>query len=423
QESLVRERQRADRLKKTYEKQLATANATANSDAAQRKATSTAADASPFRVRAGTATTTSETLTLRAPSELSGGDDHMSLSTARFSHAATAIGSRYDAMSKTELIGLVEVLETENSRLHASVSSMEKELSRMRAETKSYEEQRDTMLGTIRNLQREEVRASANPIEIDELQHRNQILEEECDGLREKCSALERQLEDVQREISADVKEMFRDGDSDTDEFMDAEGSGMETEEGGGQRRSADFRGIGAAQKAQISQLELENRHLRTNADLLEQQVLDLQQKLKSESSRFYQLSHEYLRPVLREITVDAAQAERADAYVRQWGTQSNAGLAADYQHDAPSKRSKSQGMLCSYETIDSSQSSMLDHDALAGLDLSKISSYDEFNGAESVDSLQEPLRPAPSGRTDGAASRSSELEWRNSIKSFASGM
>ncbi|KAJ1771942.1 hypothetical protein GGF47_000267 [Coemansia sp. RSA 2524] len=251
-------------------------------------ATASVSPTSP-RMRAGT-TTTSETMTLRAPSEAS-------------AHLPAHAEQRLREMNK------------QNDDLKLRVLKQEEELKQARKKTREYEDQR-------RAVQLELKRAQASHRALDTASDREEIaiLTNDNEALNDKCDALQRQLNDAHAQAQSHAEAAL------------AAASAIDLD-----TSAADVAYGSAAQRAEISKLKLESRDAEQRARLYEGNAQRLAEELEAEREKMRVLCHDYLRPHLRELTVGPAQAESVYDHVRRW-SQLKVVVSGD-QETTPTKR------------------------------------------------------------------------------------
>ncbi|KAJ2513803.1 hypothetical protein GGI11_004290 [Coemansia sp. RSA 2049] len=249
-----------------------------------------------YRMRAGTATTTSETLTLRALSDGSAGldDQHRG--------SANANSSIADSQERARLESVIGVLKAEKNRCEGDLKlsevkrvQLEEELKQTKKRMREYEEQRRTLQLEMKHSLSSSIIAGGknSKDEIAQLLDENEALKDECDSLN-------RQLDGARDEIRAH-----------TETALAAVGS-LDLD-------SDDDMGGSASQRAEIAKLKLECEDSRQQVKMFEEQVSGLTEELEKTRDQLHRLSHDMLRPYLRESTVAPTMAESVYDQIRQW--------------------------------------------------------------------------------------------------------
>ncbi|KAI8321664.1 hypothetical protein GQ54DRAFT_311577 [Martensiomyces pterosporus] len=373
-EQLTRERLNAEHWQRTAMKYSMSASVSISPNRAQGKIGGSMAqandDLSPYRARAGTATTTSETVTLRAPSDASGAEDQASLSTGRMSRAGTATSqrlgatvqsSKFDLHEKAEIVGVFEQLEAQKVKVEAAFEQsevkrqqVEDELKQTKKKMREYEEQR-------RLLQLELKQSLASRLAVDG-GDRNEItrLVDENDTLKDECDALKRQLDDAQIQIRSQAEAALA--------AVNSIGTESEDEMGGS-----------AAQRAEISKLKLDCRDWQEQSRLLDDHVRKLGEELERSREQMYRFTHDFVRPYLRESTVGPTQAEAVCDQVRQW---------SQLQVVAPPQETPTKGGRAYHQRHDHRQSLELEGMSLSSPSLLAHSGGDELASISGMSSL-----------------------------------
>ncbi|KAI9476723.1 hypothetical protein LPJ78_001767 [Coemansia sp. RSA 989] len=258
-------------------------------------------DLSP-RTRAGT-TATSETMTLRAPSDISAADD-----------PAAALRRAQGAAEQAEQ----QLHETERQR-----RALEDELKQTRKKMREYEEQRRMMQRELKssNASRAALMDTADHAELSRLTRENETLADECDSLQ-------RQLTDARAQLQANAEATLAAATSAIDLS-----AGRADPDG-----DADDVYGGVAQRAEIAKLKLEVRDLEAMVRMHEDNARQLADKLEANREQMRTLCHDHLRPCLRELTVGPAQAESAFNQLRHWSQLNAAAYANDETPTKPSR-------------------------------------------------------------------------------------
>ncbi|KAJ2358560.1 hypothetical protein IWW50_003597 [Coemansia erecta] len=261
--------------------------------------TAMSASTSPVspRARAGT-TVTSETMTLRTPSEASG------FPQTNLEHQLRE--SEQQRQQQADELQLVR----------KKVCEQDDELKQTRKRMREYEEQR-------RVLQIEMKHNQASHLALDSKSDRAEItrLTRETESLKDECDALQRQLSDARAQAQSHAEATLAAASAvDLDAAEDVYGS--------------------AAQRAEISSLRIECRDLDKRARMYEDYARDLAEKLETERGKMRALCHDNLRPIMREMTVGPTQAEAVYNNLRGW-SQLKVVVPAD-PDTTPTKRSSS---------------------------------------------------------------------------------
>ncbi|KAJ2723614.1 hypothetical protein GGI07_002496 [Coemansia sp. Benny D115] len=314
-----------------------------------------AADSLPFRLRAGTNTTTSETVTLRAPSDVSGVGSSVSHHHHHMQHnqwpQQSMNGSPMSKLeNKVEVLEAFQNLEALNRSLKdelkqtkAALKKSEEQCSELREKLKASDkkthdlgEQRRAMQNELKRTQSITTQLTANgDNELTRLVEENEALFDECQTLRHE---LEEAKKDFDKRMMAAVDDALNnmhldDDDEDEDnEYGNYEGDDMGTGEdgdgdgdsngkSGGRRHGSGgiYRNGSASQRAEISRLNAEYQDALERAKSAEDHVLKLQEELAQVRDRMNSFIHGSLRPYLRETTVDPTRAEDVHESVRQW--------------------------------------------------------------------------------------------------------
>ncbi|KAJ2843924.1 hypothetical protein IWW36_005376 [Coemansia brasiliensis] len=258
-------------------------------------------DLSP-RTRAGT-TATSETMTLRAPSEISAIEDPV-----------VALRRAQSAAEQAEQ----QLHETERQR-----RALEDELKQTRKKMREYEEQRRMMQRELKssNANRAALMDTADHAELTRLTRENETLADECDSLQ-------RQLTDARAQIQANAEATLAAATSAIDLNADR------TDPDG----DADDIYGSIAQRAEIAKLKLEVRDLEAMVRMHEDNARQLADKLEANREQMRTLCHDHLRPCLRELTVGPAQAESAFDQLRHWSRLNTTAYGSDETPTKPSR-------------------------------------------------------------------------------------
>ncbi|KAJ2373083.1 hypothetical protein GGI05_007529, partial [Coemansia sp. RSA 2603] len=272
-------------------------------------------DALSYRIRAGTTTTASETVTLRAPSEVSGLESSASknLQQLVMQYRQHSPKSTLDNDQKAELVDILENFEKENRALKAELSRYQSELYVARAKAHEYEEQRRAAQNELKNRELASMQHAATiDNERVETVKENGMLKDECDSLR-------RRLDDMQQQLDAQTEDLFtaavskRSVQSDDDDDDDNEDDGENGS--GGKYKSASS----ASLRVENKQLSVKLRNLERDAEEANKQkdaALRELEQLRAEQRRF---NHQSLRPFIRDTTANAAQAEKVRDTLSQW--------------------------------------------------------------------------------------------------------
>ncbi|KAJ2003896.1 hypothetical protein GGI04_002800 [Coemansia thaxteri] len=242
------------------------------------------------RTRAGTATTMSETVTLRAMSDISVGAEDMSR--AAF----------FSSQNKQETLVAFQNLEILNKALKEKNTALESQLDKAVAAHQQSETERRRLeadllqarkkvrdLENQRRLLQHEMKYSQDDHKVAE----NDALREENDVLRGERNDLIRQLASERDQAGTTIMaalsnvDLGRDGDEDD-------------EEAGGS----------ASRRAEIAKLKVECRDLQNRCKAAQDHAENVQAELNKLSGEYYRLKHEVVRPYIRETTVGPAQAE-----------------------------------------------------------------------------------------------------------------
>ncbi|KAI9504478.1 hypothetical protein BX070DRAFT_233598 [Coemansia spiralis] len=249
-----------------------------------------------YRMRAGTATTTSETLTLRAHSDFSAaGEDQQGSLSMR--------SPKLFMQEKARLESAIETLEADKCRLEGELKKsdtlrmqLEEEVKQAKHKARMYEDER-------RNMQLDLKRSYANHIVAEGKSKDNEIsrLIDENEALKDECDALRRQVDNMSDELKACTENALAAAVSTID--LDSENELF----------------CSTAQNAEIRKLRVECNEAQNQAKILEAKVNSLTSELEKSNSDLHRLSHDILRPMLRESTVEPTQAETVRDQVRQW--------------------------------------------------------------------------------------------------------
>ncbi|KAJ1664745.1 hypothetical protein IW140_002980 [Coemansia sp. RSA 1813] len=265
-------------------------------DAAAAAAAAANNDPLAYRVRAGTATTTSETLTLRALSDGSAGvEEHRR-------RASNAHSPKVDSQEKARLESVIEVLKAEKDRLDSDLKQseakcvhLEDELKQTKKRMREHEEQRRLLQLEMKHNMSSRMMADgkSSKDEIAQLIDENEALKDECDSLR-------RQVDDARDEIRTHTETAL------------AAVSSLNLE-------SDEDMGGSSAQRAEIAKLKVECNDSKQQAKMLEEHVGGLTEELERSHEQLRRLCHDMVRPYLRESTVAPTMAESVFDQIRQW--------------------------------------------------------------------------------------------------------
>ncbi|KAJ1902176.1 hypothetical protein LPJ81_003641 [Coemansia sp. IMI 209127] len=250
-----------------------------------------------YRMRAGTATTTSETITLRALSDGStGAEEHRR-------GASNAHSPRIDAQEKARLESVIEVLKAEKDRFESGLKQseakrmqIEEELKQTKRRMREFEEKRRVLQLEMKHNLSSSIIADGKNSKDDEIAH----LIDENEALKDECDSLRRQVDDARSEIQTHTESALAAVSSlnlDTDEDM----------------------GGSVAQRAEIAKLKVECNDSKQQAKMLEEHVGGLTGELERSREQLRRLCHDMVRPYLRESTVAPTVAEAVYDQIRQW--------------------------------------------------------------------------------------------------------
>ncbi|KAJ2443815.1 hypothetical protein GGF42_006508 [Coemansia sp. RSA 2424] len=275
--------------------------ASGSSPARQSVAAATAELLSNSRTRAGTATTMSESVTLRAPSDMSvgGAEDYAS-------RAITAASGHFDVQGKQGLLVTLENLESTafklkaeklalESQLDKSVAALkqtEAELKHARKKVLELEEDRRTLQSAMKCSEVNLKAAGGSEKELAKLAAEN-------DELRDRCDTLQREIGYANGNLMAAVSSMdLARGDTDGDDVI---GGGVVT------------------LRAENAKLKVECRDLGERYRVAAEHAENLKRMLEQSNELIYNFKHDDVRKFIRESTVGPAQAEAVRENCRQW--------------------------------------------------------------------------------------------------------
>ncbi|KAJ2742929.1 hypothetical protein GGI20_004130 [Coemansia sp. BCRC 34301] len=283
--------------------------AAVSSPARHQSAATATAELLSSRTRAGTATTMSESVTLRAPSDMSvggGGVENYAIAPR-----ATAANSLFDMQSKQDLLMTLENLESSGNKLRseklvlesqldksvAALKQAEADLKHARKKVLDLEEDRRTLQSAMKCSEVNLKAAGGSEKELAKLAAEN-------DELRDRCDALQREVGYANNNLMAAVSNMdlARDTAADDDEDMDgAAGRGLVT------------------LRAENAKLKVECRDLNERHRIAAEYADNLKKELDQAKELSYSFKHDVVRKFIRESTVGPAQAEAVRENYRQW--------------------------------------------------------------------------------------------------------
>ncbi|KAJ2259996.1 hypothetical protein GGI01_003281 [Coemansia sp. RSA 376] len=305
QEKLERELLNSEHWRQTAMRYNAELNSGASP--ARQSVAATTAELLANRTRAGTATTMSETVTLRAPSDMSvgGGDEY---DVAGLSRAAVAGGS-FGVQGKQGLLVTLENLESTVIKLRADNVALESQRDKSVAALKQSEAERVQLESDLKHTRKK----------VHELEEARRMLQSamKCNqvdlvaaGGNEKELAKLAAENDELREVRDELQRRL---DCATDNLMAATASNLDL------NRADEEYGGSVALRAENDKLKVECRDLAERYRVSAEYAEKLKESLDDNRDLLYRFKHECMRPYIRESTVGPAQAESVRDLCRQW--------------------------------------------------------------------------------------------------------
>ncbi|KAJ2883045.1 hypothetical protein H4R27_003036 [Coemansia aciculifera] len=305
QEKLERELLNSEHWRQTAMRYSAELNSGASP--ARQSVAATTAELLANRTRAGTATTMSETVTLRAPSDMSvgGGDEY---DVAGLSRAAVASGS-FGVQGKQGLLVTLENLESAVIKLRADNVALESQRDKSVAALKQSEAERVQLESDLKHTRKK----------VHELEEARRMLQSamKCNqvdlvaaGGNEKELAKLAAENDELREVRDELQRRL---DYANDNLMAATVSNLDLN-----RADEDY-GSSVALRAENAKLKVECRDLAERHRVSAEYAEKLKESLDGNRDLLYRFKHECMRPYIRESTVGPAQAETVRELCRQW--------------------------------------------------------------------------------------------------------
>ncbi|KAJ2486034.1 hypothetical protein IWW37_005753 [Coemansia sp. RSA 2050] len=264
------------------------------------------------RTRAGTATTMSETVTLRAPSDMSlnNNDELDAAAAAGLSRAAVSSGA-FGVQDKQGLLMTLENLESTAIKL--------------RAENVALESQRDKSVAALKQCEKERLQLEdalkAMRKKVLEMEEARRILQSAMKCSEADLMAAGGSEKELARfaaendELKEERDELQRRLNNANDNLMAATVSNLDLNRDDGEEKSGGLSSL----RAENNYLKAECRHLGERLKTSTENEARLKGALDNNKELLYRFKHECLRHFARESTVGPAQAETVRDLCRQW--------------------------------------------------------------------------------------------------------
>ncbi|KAJ2833838.1 hypothetical protein GGI24_000675 [Coemansia furcata] len=310
QERLEREQLNSEHWRQTAMRLSAELNSGASP--ARPSVAATTAELLSNRTRAGTATTMSETVTLRAPSDMSvgGGSGGDECDVAGLSRAAVASGS-FGVQGKQGLLMTLENLESTVIKLRADNVALESQRDKSVAALKQSEAERGQLESDLKHTRKKVHELEEARRMLQSAMKCNQVDLMAAGGSEKELAKLAAENDEL-REVRADLQRRL---DYANDNLMAATVSNLDLNRDDGDEDL----GGSVTLRAENAKLKVECRDLDERCKMSAEHAEKLKEALDNHRELLYRFKHECMRPYIRESTVGPAQAETVRELCRQW--------------------------------------------------------------------------------------------------------